>query len=358
MKNKADTQDNTSSTAVTGEDGKTEIGADAKSATVPIDVSSIITQVDRDAPPATIVSHAESRLLHRSTTRPASAPPLTLVCAADPQNYKAKKPPAPPSSPGAPQRRSFFSRLLCCAPKPASAQPGGQISLVAPSNPSGGAHGKDKKSTKSTRLEALEHSQHTARSKHAGGARAKKCLALDLDETLVHSSFQPVDNASFTIKVVIDSVTHNIYVMKRPGVDQFISRLAEHYELVIYTASLSKYADPLLDLLDPKRLISRRLFRENCVFYDGHYVKDLSLLGRDISQTIIVDNAPTSYIFHPENAIDCTSFFDDPADVELWQIADFLESIRQCEDVRAHCRSWKEWCRRNPSSAPLRPSVP
>ncbi|RYY68964.1 hypothetical protein EON63_24225 [archaeon] len=46
-------------------------------------------------------------------------------------------------------------------------------------------------------------------------------------------------------------------------------------------------------------MISRRLFRENCVFYDGHYVKDLSLLGRDISQTIIVDNAPTSYIFHP-----------------------------------------------------------
>ncbi|RYY68963.1 hypothetical protein EON63_24220, partial [archaeon] len=131
-----------------------------------------------------------------------------------------------------------------------------QISLVAPSNPSGhSAHGKDKKSMKSTRLEALESSYHstTGRSKQAGH-RGKKCLALDLDETLVHSSFQPVNNASFTINVVIDSITHNIYVMKRPGVDQFLSRLAEHYELVIYTASLSKYADPLLDLLDPKRV--------------------------------------------------------------------------------------------------------
>lgn len=52
----------------------------------------------------------------------------------------------------------------------------------------------------------------------------------------------------------------------------------------------------------------------------GHYVKDLSLLNREIQQTIIVDNSPMSYIFHPENAIDCSSFFDDPTDVELWQV--------------------------------------
>ena len=86
-------------------------------------------------------------------------------------------------------------------------------------------------------------------------------------------------------------------------------------KLLIYTASLSKYADPLLDILDPDnvsaaalqpnlsdrsaQLVSKRLFREHCVFYDGHYVKDLSLLNRDISQTIIVDNSPMSYIFHP-----------------------------------------------------------
>jgi RNA polymerase II subunit A small phosphatase-like protein len=68
----------------------------------------------------------------------------------------------------------------------------------------------------------------------------------------------------------------------------------------------------------------------------GHYVKDLTVLNNDISQTIIVDNSPMSYIFQPgmfclvsmllfflfdvENAIDCTSFFDDPTDIELWQV--------------------------------------
>ena len=79
-------------------------------------------------------------------------------------------------------------------------------------------------------------------------------------------------------------------------------------QIVIYTASLSKYADPLLDKLDVNKVIDKRLFRENCVFHDGHFVKDLSLLNRELSQTIIVDNSPMSYKFHPENAIDCASF--------------------------------------------------
>lgn len=108
----------------------------------------------------------------------------------------------------------------------------------------------------------------------------------------------------------------------------------------------------MLDILDPENLIKIRLFRENCVFFEGHYVKDLSLLDRDINQTIIVDNSPMSYIFHPENAIDCTSFFDDPLDVELWQIADFLVCIKACPDVRKECRYWREWVKSNPSSVP------
>jgi len=127
------------------------------------------------------------------------------------------------------------------------------------------------------------------------------------------------------------------------------------YLISVYrsVASLSKYADPLLDILDPNKLIKTRLFRENCVFFEGHYVKDLSLLDREINQTIIVDNSPMSYIFHPENAIDCTSFFDDFQDIELWQIADFLLSIKSCPDVRKVCPYWREWVNRNPSSVPM-----
>jgi RNA polymerase II subunit A small phosphatase-like protein len=171
----------------------------------------------------------------------------------------------------------------------------------------------------------------------------KKCLVLDLDETLVHSSFRLVPNVDFVIPVTVDSTVHSVYVAKRPYVDQFLKDMAEHYELVVYTASLNKYADPLLDLLDPHRVIAHRLFREHCVYYEGHYVKDLRLLNRPLSKTIIVDNSPNSYLFHPENAIDCTSFIDDRRDEELLIIADFLKGVKHVEDVRHFCNIWRGW---------------
>lgn len=141
----------------------------------------------------------------------------------------------------------------------------------------------------------------------------------------------------------IEDVVHFVYVLKRPGVDEFLIEMAKHYEIVIYTASLNKYADPLLDLLDPKRVIRTRLFRESCVYYEGNYVKDLSLLDRELSDTIIVDNSPSSYIFHPENAIDCSSYIDDPSDRELDQIAAFLKGAKDVRDVRGNCHKWREW---------------
>ena len=168
----------------------------------------------------------------------------------------------------------------------------------------------------------------------------KKCLVLDLDETLVHSSFKPTPNPDFIIPVDIDGTVHQVYVCKRPGAEEFLIEMAKHYELVIYTASLSKYANPLLDRLDPEGVIRHRLFREHCVYYEGNYVKDLSLLDRDITQTIIVDNSPMAYYFHPRNAIGCSSFIDDMSDRELDSISRFLAAIRAADDVRSELHSW------------------
>lgn len=168
----------------------------------------------------------------------------------------------------------------------------------------------------------------------------KKCLVLDLDETLVHSSFKPTVSPDYVIPVEIEGTVHQVYVCKRPGAEEFLIEMAKHYEVVIYTASLSKYADPLLDRLDPTHVIRYRLFREHCVQYEGNYVKDLSLLDRDIAQTIIIDNSPMSYLFHPRNAIGCSSFIDDLSDRELDSIARFLTDIRATDDVRSQLHAW------------------
>lgn len=164
----------------------------------------------------------------------------------------------------------------------------------------------------------------------------KKTLVLDLDETLVHSSFRPVDNPTFIIPVHIDNHVYNVYVLKRPYTDIFLERAAKCYEIIIFTASLAKYADPLLDELDKKKVINGRLFRNSCVMSVKTYVKDLSVLGRQLKNLIIVDNSPLSYQFQPKNAINCTSWFDDPEDTELLDMLPVLETtLLEEDDVRS-----------------------
>ncbi|KAI9025008.1 HAD-like domain-containing protein [Phycomyces nitens] len=163
--------------------------------------------------------------------------------------------------------------------------------------------------------------------------KGRKCLVLDLDETLVHSAFKVVPQPDFIVPVEIDHQVHDVYVLKRPGVDAFMKRMGEIYEIVVFTASLSKYADPVLDIFDRHNVVQHRLFRESCFNYKGNYVKDLSQLGRDLSKVIILDNSPASYIFHTANAVPVSSWFNDPHDSELFDLIPFLEDLATVDDV-------------------------
>ncbi|KAJ8011462.1 hypothetical protein DPEC_G00058470 [Dallia pectoralis] len=161
----------------------------------------------------------------------------------------------------------------------------------------------------------------------------KKCVVIDLDETLVHSSFKPISNADFIVPVEIDGTVHQVYVLKRPHVDEFLQKMGDLFECVLFTASLAKYADPVADLLDQWGVFRARLFRESCVFHRGNYVKDLSRLGRELGNVIIVDNSPASYIFHPENAVPVQSWFDDMSDTELLDLLPFFEGLSREDEV-------------------------
>ncbi len=93
-----------------------------------------------------------------------------------------------------------------------------------------------------------------------------------------HSNSKPTTTHPTTHlnrQVEIEGRVVDVYVLKRPHVDRFLAAVAERFEVVVFTASLGKYADPLLDLLDPAGTVRWRLFREACVPYEGSYVKDL-----------------------------------------------------------------------------------
>ena len=51
---------------------------------------------------------------------------------------------------------------------------------------------------------------------------------------------QPVVNADFIVPVEIEGVIHQVYVLKRPYCDEFLHRMGEMFECVLFTASLAK----------------------------------------------------------------------------------------------------------------------
>ncbi|KAK2760873.1 Nuclear envelope morphology protein 1 [Arachnomyces sp. PD_36] len=183
----------------------------------------------------------------------------------------------------------------------------------------------------------------------------QKTLVLDLDETLIHSlskggrmsSGHMVEvklSAPVTTAATPGGVPTTVgpqhpilyYVHKRPHCDDFLRKVCKWYKLVVFTASVQEYAEPVIDWLERERkYFQGRYFRQHCTLRNGAYIKDLSSVEPDLSKVMILDNSPMSYIFHEDNAIPIEGWINDPTDNDLLHLIPMLEALQYVTDVRA-----------------------
>ncbi|KAF8761353.1 catalytic domain of ctd-like phosphatase [Rhizoctonia solani] len=138
------------------------------------------------------------------------------------------------------------------------------------------------------------------------------------------------------IEVVLGGRSTLYHVYKRPFVDFFLRKVSSWYTLVIFTASMPEYADPVIDWLDAGRgMFSRRFFRESCTHLpNGGYSKDLSIIDQDLSRVCLIDNSPASYSINNANGIPIEGWISDPGDEALLDLLPVLDSLRFTSDVR------------------------
>lgn len=171
-------------------------------------------------------------------------------------------------------------------------------------------------------------------------------LILDLDETLVHATSDPLSRAP-------DHVIHPHAVYLRPGVEAFLARVADRYHLAVWTSSSPAYARAITKLLfdDPTQL-AFIWARDRCTprrdfeldkWWDTKPLQKVKRQGYDLRRVLVVDDSPEKYARNYGNLVRVAPFTGSPDDDELWHLARYLERLAVEPDMRRiEKRGWRK----------------
>ncbi|KAG1656015.1 hypothetical protein FOA52_005643 [Chlamydomonas sp. UWO 241] len=167
----------------------------------------------------------------------------------------------------------------------------------------------------------------------------RKTLVLDLDQTLIECLHVWFEGAHAPDFIYTDSEGCMAKVWLRPHLHAFLEECARHFEVVLFTAAAQRHADAVLAHVDPTGcLVQHRLYGHHTVPTPSwSWVKDLSRLGRDLSQTLIVDDCAGAALLQPANWLSIRPFSqaDVQWDTALLEVLQFLlYKVLPADDVR------------------------
>ena len=109
-------------------------------------------------------------------------------------------------------------------------------------------------------------------------------IILDLDETLIY-----LEKEYYTF-----NNNHNIKNKKlnlRPGLFNFLDRMKKIYEIILFTFSSPEYANPIIELIEKdEKYFEHKLYIQHASYFNNEYVKNINDLGRNLKNTLIIDN--------------------------------------------------------------------
>jgi len=169
----------------------------------------------------------------------------------------------------------------------------------------------------------------------------KKLLVFDMDETLLHWIPDPKEDTVWDVKIPYkyEKYLKYKYLNLRPFVVECLLELSKKFQIVVFTASVQEYADPLLDYLDRQYgVIQKRFYRHHCYrTQDEVTMKDLRIFeqwGFDMKDVILVDNATHWFGFQINNGLPMVPFYDNKEDKEMIHILHYLENFVDINDIR------------------------
>lgn len=152
------------------------------------------------------------------------------------------------------------------------------------------------------------------------GTPAPPLLVLDLEKTLIASEHDP----RFGWRHV-----------KRPGVDKFIEQLSNYYEIVIFCENDIGMMEHVLMAID-KDGRTHKLGPSAGEQRNGHILKRLDCLNRDVRRIILIDDSPIASQKFPRNTILVKPFEDVRAkgDTVLYDLIPILQAFVHHDGVK------------------------